>query len=267
MGEDLETEKLRIMGSLKMMLVVVMAMVTAVMGGVVYKVGDDAGWTNIGHVDYKTWAATKLFQVGDTILFRYDKEFHNVVRVTYHNFVTCNGTTPYNTLTSGNDSFPIKFPGHYYFICTVPDHCQAGQKVDIRVPPAGARSSPSPSPITTPSPSPIPAPQPSPIAGDSPAPIQPLPFPYPPPTPSPEISPAPAPEKTPARENSPAPILPKESPAPTTEGPAPDIAPTSAKSNARQLGIGMQSSTTLLPIVSPSKRHRRSVEVLFRERP
>ncbi|KAK3184534.1 hypothetical protein Dsin_031820 [Dipteronia sinensis] len=34
----------------------------------VYKVGDSAGWTTIGNVDYKMWAATKDFQVGDIIL-------------------------------------------------------------------------------------------------------------------------------------------------------------------------------------------------------
>ncbi|TYJ14603.1 hypothetical protein E1A91_A10G128600v1 [Gossypium mustelinum] len=34
----------------------------------VYKVGDSAGWTTIGNIDYKQWAATKTFQVGDVIL-------------------------------------------------------------------------------------------------------------------------------------------------------------------------------------------------------
>ncbi len=38
-----------------------------VMDAAVYKVGDSAGWTIIGNVDYKQWAATKTFQVGDTI--------------------------------------------------------------------------------------------------------------------------------------------------------------------------------------------------------
>ncbi|KAB2062006.1 hypothetical protein ES319_A10G124800v1 [Gossypium barbadense] len=33
----------------------------------VYKVGDSAGWTTIGNIDYKQWAATKTFQVGDVI--------------------------------------------------------------------------------------------------------------------------------------------------------------------------------------------------------
>jgi len=33
----------------------------------VHKVGDSSGWTIIGNIDYKKWAATKNFQVGDTI--------------------------------------------------------------------------------------------------------------------------------------------------------------------------------------------------------
>ena len=35
--------------------------------GEVYRVGDSTGWTNIGHVDYKTWSANKNFHVGDSI--------------------------------------------------------------------------------------------------------------------------------------------------------------------------------------------------------
>ena len=35
--------------------------------GAVYKVGDSAGWTTIGNVDYKLWSSTKTFQLGDVI--------------------------------------------------------------------------------------------------------------------------------------------------------------------------------------------------------
>ena len=46
-----------------------MMMMTAfqVSHAAVHKVGDSAGWTIIGNIDYKKWAATKNFQVGDTI--------------------------------------------------------------------------------------------------------------------------------------------------------------------------------------------------------
>lgn len=48
---------------------VVFLMMTAfqVSNSAVHKVGDSAGWTIIGNIDYKKWAATKNFQVGDTI--------------------------------------------------------------------------------------------------------------------------------------------------------------------------------------------------------
>lgn len=35
--------------------------------GAVHSVGGSAGWTTIGNVDYKQWAATQNFQVGDVI--------------------------------------------------------------------------------------------------------------------------------------------------------------------------------------------------------
>lgn len=46
---------------------VVMAVLLQVSHAADYKVGDSAGWTIIGNIDYKQWAATKTFQVGDII--------------------------------------------------------------------------------------------------------------------------------------------------------------------------------------------------------
>ncbi|KAK1592230.1 hypothetical protein Q3G72_021530 [Acer saccharum] len=99
----------------------------------VYKVGDSAGWTTIGNVDYKTWAATKTFQVGDIIHFEYSSQFHNVMRVTHRMYRACNSSAPLATYTTGNDSITITTRGHHFFFCGVPGHCQAGQKVDINV--------------------------------------------------------------------------------------------------------------------------------------
>jgi len=47
-------------------LFIVMA-ILQVSDAAVYKVGDSAGWTTLGKIDYKKWAATKNFQIGDTI--------------------------------------------------------------------------------------------------------------------------------------------------------------------------------------------------------
>nr|GFC11111.1 mavicyanin-like [Tanacetum cinerariifolium] len=135
-------------------------------GGEVYLVGEGRGWTSIGHIDYKTWAATKHFQVGDSIVFRYAKKFHNVVRISYENYKSCNATNPYTTYTSGNDIFTIRSPGNYFFICSSPDHCESGQKVDIRVLPT-----PAPPVVTLATMEPLPFPYPQPHI-PSPAPVK-----------------------------------------------------------------------------------------------
>ncbi|KAK6130258.1 hypothetical protein DH2020_035999 [Rehmannia glutinosa] len=131
-----------------------------VSNGDVYKVGDSAGWTIIGNVDYKQWAVTKTFQVGDVIVFEYNPQFHNVMQVTHAEYRACNVSSPISTHTTGNDSITIDTYGHHLFVCGVPGHCQAGQKVDINVlrapslAPSPSSEVPSPVPtVTVPAPS------------------------------------------------------------------------------------------------------------------
>ncbi|KVH93578.1 mavicyanin [Cynara cardunculus var. scolymus] len=113
--------------------------------GAVYKVGDTAGWTTIGNVNYKQWAATKTFQLGDTIVFSYNKQFHNVMQVTHADYRSCNASAPITTHSTGNDTIIIKTSGHHYFLCAVPGHCQAGQKLDINVQRVSSTLAPTPS--------------------------------------------------------------------------------------------------------------------------
>nr|GEZ34186.1 mavicyanin-like [Tanacetum cinerariifolium] len=210
--------------------VIAMTFTTAVAakGGEVYLVGEGHGWTSIGHIDYKTWAATKHFQVGDSVVFRYAKKFHNVVRVSYENYKTCNATNPYTTYTSGNDIFMFRSPGNYFFICSSPGHCESGQKVDIRVLPTPAP------PLVTPAlmePLSFPYPQPH---IPSPAPVKSLSNPAPPPT---LVTPASAPTHV-----TPLPALthvtPSPAPSPVTPSPAPSPAspaPTTALSTLEDI--------------------------------
>ncbi|KAG9157450.1 hypothetical protein Leryth_010295 [Lithospermum erythrorhizon] len=167
-----------------MFFLAVILIICGVSNAAVFTVGDSRGWTTVGHINYKTWAASKEFHVGDTILFEYPKEFHNVVRVTHENFNTCNGTSPYQVWNSGNDSFTIQNSGHYFFISTLLENqCEEGQKVDIRVPKTPPpKASPPQSPATSPSGNVAPLPPPS-SSAPAPAPAPPLP---PPSSPAPE---------------------------------------------------------------------------------
>ncbi|KAL1543232.1 mavicyanin-like [Salvia divinorum] len=126
--------------------------------GEVYKVGDSAGWTTIGNIDYKLWSATKTFQLGDVIVFEYNPQFHNVMQVVHSEYKACNASSPISTHTTGNDSIAINTHGHHFFVCGVPGHCQSGQKLDINV-----LRSPSPTPsFSAPLPPPaVPSPSPS----------------------------------------------------------------------------------------------------------
>ncbi|WOG94845.1 hypothetical protein DCAR_0314142 [Daucus carota subsp. sativus] len=146
---------------LMVVLVLFSALTSSLIKGEVYKVGDSAGWTSVMDVDYKHWAETKTFHVGDTIIFKYNKEFHNVLQVSYENYKSCNATNPIAIFTTGNDSITIKSPAHFFYICGYPQHCQAGQKVDIRVPRSVA-----PGPAPGPSLPPTSAPRIPPVPGN-----------------------------------------------------------------------------------------------------
>ncbi|XP_051141934.1 mavicyanin-like isoform X2 [Andrographis paniculata] len=145
--------------------------------GSVYRVGDSPGWTIIGNVDYHSWSSSKTFRVGDTLIFEYDPRFHNVLEVSRSDYHSCDSTAPIANYTSGNDTIVVRWPGHYYYVCGFVGHCQAGQKVDIRVPKpnrpskdrTGTSLNPSPPEPVDPKPSQIGPldPSPSPNSGDS----------------------------------------------------------------------------------------------------
>ncbi|ESQ51563.1 hypothetical protein EUTSA_v10017820mg, partial [Eutrema salsugineum] len=122
-------------------LLILVALLGVAVGGTVHKVGDSKGWTMMG-VDYEAWASSRTFQVGDSLVFEYNNEYHDVTQVT-----------------------PNDFELFQNFICGVPGHCDAGQKLQFHVLPAslGPVAAPVPRPVRSPisssSPSPANAPQ------------------------------------------------------------------------------------------------------------
>nr|CAB3492790.1 unnamed protein product [Digitaria exilis] len=146
----------------------------ATSSAVLYKVGDNSGWTILNNINYTDWTSKKTFHVGDIIgkftfslartrsilweysfsEFKYPPGIHNVLEVKKADYDSCSNSTPIATHTSGDDKITIKSPGHRFFICGVPGHCTAGQKLNIRV------LKPSTAPSKAPSPAP-PAPAPA----------------------------------------------------------------------------------------------------------
>ncbi|XP_062193937.1 basic blue protein-like [Phragmites australis] len=122
-------------------------------GATEYTVGDSAGWT-IGP-NYLTWSQKYNFTAGDTLVFDYVVEQHDVYRVTQDAFRTCEPENQtMRVWSSGHDLVNLTVPGDYYFICNVAGHCLGGMKFAVAV------AAPPPPPPPTPPPPALPPPPP-----------------------------------------------------------------------------------------------------------
>ncbi|KAL0670929.1 hypothetical protein Bca4012_033633 [Brassica carinata] len=81
-------------------LMIIVALIGVGVGGTVHKVGDSSGWTMMG-VDYQAWASSRTFQVGDSLVFEYNNEFHDVTEVTPHDFELCYSSNPFARYQTG----------------------------------------------------------------------------------------------------------------------------------------------------------------------
>ena len=133
-------------------LMIFVALFGVVVGGTVHNVGDSKGWTMMG-VDYEAWASSRTFQVGDSLVFVYNKDYHDVNKVTPNNFELCEPSNPLERYETGSDTVTLTKPGVHNFICGVPSHCDIGQKLQIVVLPAslGPVAAPVPRPVRSPS--------------------------------------------------------------------------------------------------------------------
>ncbi|CAL9235057.1 unnamed protein product, partial [Arabidopsis halleri] len=101
----------------------------------VHQVGDSNGWT-IMSVNYERWASSRTFHVGDSLFFKYNKDFHDVTEVSHNDFKLCEPSKPLTRYETGSDTVILTKPGLQHFICGFPSHCDMGQKLQIHVLPA-----------------------------------------------------------------------------------------------------------------------------------
>ncbi|KAK1263572.1 Blue copper protein [Acorus gramineus] len=86
-------------------------------------VGDEQGWTT--NFDYSKWTTGKTFRVGDSLVFNYSKDNHNVFKVNGVQFKACQvpPANVNNSLTTGHDVVPLKTAGNKWYICGAAGHC------------------------------------------------------------------------------------------------------------------------------------------------
>ncbi|XP_060205151.1 cucumber peeling cupredoxin-like [Lycium barbarum] len=102
----------------------------------VHMVGDNIGWAvpNTGAAAYKNWADGKTFRIGDTLVFNFMTNRHDVVQVQKTSFDGCNSQNSIGSpITTGPANVTLDSAGDHYYICTFGTHCQNGQKLAITV--------------------------------------------------------------------------------------------------------------------------------------
>ncbi|GMI84265.1 hypothetical protein like AT1G45063 [Hibiscus trionum] len=103
--------------------------------GRTYTVGDATGWrVPVGNDDfYDDWNDNKIFHVGDVLVFNFTTGQHNVAEVTEADYEACNTANPISTVSTGPARITLNRTGEHYFICAIPGHCSAGQKLEVEV--------------------------------------------------------------------------------------------------------------------------------------
>ncbi|PIA39823.1 hypothetical protein AQUCO_02600350v1 [Aquilegia coerulea] len=112
---------------------------------------DNQGWIipTAGASAYTNWAATKTFMVGDTLVFNFANNQHDVAEVTKMAYDACTATQTIGPiLMNAPVNITLTTPGEHYYICTFTQHCSFGQKLAINV--SGSPSTAPAPPMTTP---------------------------------------------------------------------------------------------------------------------
>ncbi|CAD5187613.1 unnamed protein product [Musa acuminata subsp. malaccensis] len=124
-------------------------LMVAVESGLEFHVGGSRGWivpAGDEAESYNRWAMKNRFHVGDSVYFKYKND--SVLVVDREAYGECNTTDPLLEFDDGNTTFRFDRYGFFFFISGTPGHCEAGQRLIVRVMvhPEFAAASPGPAP-------------------------------------------------------------------------------------------------------------------------
>ncbi|XP_076932094.1 blue copper protein-like [Bidens hawaiensis] len=97
-------------------------------------VGDSYGWANPKHPHFYTcWGELHTFNVGDTLLFNFVNETHDVVEVPEYAYGQCYTEHAISLITSGPGVVNLTSSGTRYYISTRDRDCEKHMKLAIIV--------------------------------------------------------------------------------------------------------------------------------------
>ncbi|TVU03724.1 hypothetical protein EJB05_50729 [Eragrostis curvula] len=117
----------------------------------VHVVGGEKGWTvppsgtETSPSSFNQWAESRRFRVGDVLDFKYSTN-DSVLLVPRNGYEQCATATAVSRFDDGHTNFTLDQPGVFFFISGAPGHCEAGQRMAVRVATAPA-AAPAPSAV------------------------------------------------------------------------------------------------------------------------
>ncbi|CAL5052449.1 unnamed protein product [Urochloa decumbens] len=114
--------------------------------------GEPRGWTQPAAPDdetYNHWAARNRFHVGDFLHFKYDKN-DSVLVVSRDDYKFCGASRPAQRFDGGDTRVRLDHSGFSYYISGAPGHCDAGQRMTVRVLPPLQDAAATPAPAEAP---------------------------------------------------------------------------------------------------------------------
>ncbi|KAH6835946.1 hypothetical protein C2S53_002729 [Perilla frutescens var. hirtella] len=111
---------------------------------------------------FDKWAQKNRFEIGDSIVLKYDGKKDSVVEVNEADYRSCIKANPIKTYNDGNTKITLEKSGLFFFISGAEGHCEKGQKLEVRVLSANhhphSTVAPAPSPVAHHHHAPAPAP-------------------------------------------------------------------------------------------------------------
>ncbi|CAN6221628.1 unnamed protein product [Urochloa humidicola] len=123
--------------------------------------GEPRGWAQPDAPDdetYNHWAARNRFHVGDFLHFKYDKN-DSVLVVSRDDYKFCGASRPAQRFDGGDTRIRLDHSGFCYYISGAPGHCDAGQRMTVRVLPPFQDGGGTPAPATAEAPAAAMAPE------------------------------------------------------------------------------------------------------------
>ncbi|KAL8160793.1 hypothetical protein V2J09_012282 [Rumex salicifolius] len=100
-------------------------------------VGDDRGWDPTS--DVGSWAAARIFVVGDSLWFTYSASQEKIVELgSWDEYEACDLSNPIRMYTDGLSKVSLDGEGTRYFASGNSDSCKKGLKIPVDVKPKSA---------------------------------------------------------------------------------------------------------------------------------